>query len=1236
MFRKILGRKTDDEPKPVRANLGGASSMYFDKEKGRWRERGKEHLEVEEDDAPPPPMAKPKEPEEKKPEAEGSDGPPPPGAGAKKEGNYLDALIAPPNPYANRLNRSGPAPAKTPPVAMGAFGMPPARPAVDPATGDAAGDEPAPAEGDEGTAPAGAATDPFGPKAAVASNPFAPKGFGGGGAAAVATNPFAPRAFGGAGGAQRKPPKPVAGRANPFGAPVASPFGAAPEPAEAPAEDPEGPSEGTEEVARGRAPQPLSRQISGEARSASAEGDITNVPSGEEGGEGAGASLPPTPSKLSAHMPAYSPFVGQSRRPSGGMLQHPFAGQEDSAAGEGGLAPVEEPDSTLAEAPGDEVVAEPMPEEDAEGFAEQAPAPAPAQPLRTRASPFAAPGVVASPFGAVTSPFGVAPSAEPQGVEEPEEGESVDEFGEAQEQPQAQAVEEPERAESPAPEVAEAEEGEIEEEFAGAFAAEQEVSAAQPDEAAPANDGWGADLGDDVFDALEQEAARPPAPEVDDFDKAFGDAPEADDFDQAFGETPEAPGAPEEAVAAVEEPGAPEEPWGGALAEEVAAPDAAGDAADAWGDFDFDAVPDAPVSAPAPVMDGTGGDADAAPVEEPFAAQEQPEVSEEPEAARSDEGVAPEDVSQQEAMAEEQAEASKEEPPWGGNSESTSSWVMLQDPAATAPAHAQPVVEEKLAEAGAEALGLCTEELHPTPQDALEELFGAPPAATGPEEQRPIAEEEREAEEAVMPEAGGPTAQELELQRQLRAEREVNRALSERATAAESLAVQLQEQVKLAEDRASESDRRLEAAEATASQQSAASDEALRAEISKREAAERALDEERVRRESAEAALSGQQAMVSEEALKAETARREAAEQALAQERMDTEDQKQELSDKAEEAEQKCKLAEARAAELEAKIAAFEKEGTAKKEPQDRSQDIRMSNSPPPAQGDSGEEFNLPDFVWSCGNSEVMAFVHKLVEENERLKKQQPVVALDSKFDEARDSPIFDASATGNPDRAGAFASSITEHDGHQIKALMTLLEQHTESLKVCSQVCEAIESLTFTDNGNRTNIVQMGGVEAVIGMLRRFKDSDGSLLRPGMDALWNLTFEDEAVDRASDAGAPELVGELMRAHLDVPELQAGACAVLLNLAVREPNRWRIVQGGAAGLITAAMKRHENTEDVLEQGCQALYMLAYHPDLRPHVMASHGAEAAKIATSSKHVSGRAQKWGKFLQEVLDC
>ncbi|CAK0870892.1 unnamed protein product [Prorocentrum cordatum] len=118
-----------------------------------------------------------------------------------------------------------------------------------------------------------------------------------------------------------------------------------------------------------------------------------------------------------------------------------------------------------------------------------------------------------------------------------------------------------------------------------------------------------------------------------------------------------------------------------------------------------------------------------------------------------------------------------------------------------------------------------------------------------------------------------------------------------------------------------------------------------------------------------------------------------------------------------------------------------------------------------------------------------------------------------------------------------------------------------------------------------------------------------------------------------------------MQAHAGASELQGGACGVLLNLAEREKHRWKIESGGI-GMVAAAMQRHcqdIRDEEVLEQGCQALSgsrrpASASREDLRPHVLAASGRDAAALAASYAPPGGggcgRAQKMGRMLQEVL--
>lgn len=303
-----------------------------------------------------------------------------------------------------------------------------------------------------------------------------------------------------------------------------------------------------------------------------------------------------------------------------------------------------------------------------------------------------------------------------------------------------------------------------------------------------------------------------------------------------------------------------------------------------------------------------------------------------------------------------------------------------------------------------------------------------------------------------------------------------------------------------------------------------------------------------------------------------------------------------------------------------------------------------------PAKGEKlhstgSDEFNLPDFVWSCGNSEVMAFVQNLVAEVSELKRQQAAATPMRSSNDAYEAAAAEAAAAsvtshlldareGSVDRALASAGVIGDTNGHQIQPLLKLLVDHADNAQICSQACTALENMTFTDVEIRQTIVQHAGIEAIMNVMDLHKEAGDSVQRPAMDALWNLTFDDEAVDRVNNSDGIEHVVDAMRRHPDLAELQGSACAVILNLAVRDNIRTKIVQCGTLELINAAMQRHADNEEVLEQGCQALYMLAYHQELRPHVLAAKGDDAATLAASYKSGAGRAQKWGRWLQEVL--
>ncbi|OLP90373.1 Protein aardvark [Symbiodinium microadriaticum] len=203
--------------------------------------------------------------------------------------------------------------------------------------------------------------------------------------------------------------------------------------------------------------------------------------------------------------------------------------------------------------------------------------------------------------------------------------------------------------------------------------------------------------------------------------------------------------------------------------------------------------------------------------------------------------------------------------------------------------------------------------------------------------------------------------------------------------------------------------------------------------------------------------------------------------------------------------------------------------------------------------------------------------------------------------------------------------------EGKHIDSLIGLLGKHISNLAVCSQVCAALENLTFTDVDNQSRIVDLGGIELILKVLETYEDADGALLRPVVDSLWNLTFNAKAVERATATGGVRRVASVLAKNLATPEVLGGVCAVLLNLAVVDENRHQIVQCGGAESMVQAVKAHQGREEVVEHACQALYLLAYHTELRPSVVAANAAEAAALATTCG--GPRAPRWGRILEEA---
>ncbi|CAJ1395938.1 unnamed protein product [Effrenium voratum] len=253
----------------------------------------------------------------------------------------------------------------------------------------------------------------------------------------------------------------------------------------------------------------------------------------------------------------------------------------------------------------------------------------------------------------------------------------------------------------------------------------------------------------------------------------------------------------------------------------------------------------------------------------------------------------------------------------------------------------------------------------------------------------------------------------------------------------------------------------------------------------------------------------------------------------------------------------------------------------------------------------------------------------KILREETELKAK---AATDKREVEVKKAPVPSIKLEeATAESAIAFASP-RDLGGEHVADLLALLNKFQGQVQVVSKVCTALENLTFSDVDVLSAVVQGSGVEMLLSTLQLHEGEEAAMLRSAVDTLWNLTFDEKAVDRATASGAVERLAAVMAKHPTAAELQVGCCAVLLNLAVVEQNRYKIVQCGACSLLASAVETHNGSEEVVEHGCQALYMLAYHNELRPMVLASRGAEAASCAARCQ--GPQTQKWGRWLQEVL--
>jgi hypothetical protein len=207
------------------------------------------------------------------------------------------------------------------------------------------------------------------------------------------------------------------------------------------------------------------------------------------------------------------------------------------------------------------------------------------------------------------------------------------------------------------------------------------------------------------------------------------------------------------------------------------------------------------------------------------------------------------------------------------------------------------------------------------------------------------------------------------------------------------------------------------------------------------------------------------------------------------------------------------------------------------------------------------------------------------------------------------------------------FPTAAEENCSHHIRHLLSLIQSRPLDEETCAQVFQTLVDLTFFRKKRQT-IVQQGGVQAALEGLVNHKSS--SLLSLVMEALWNFTFDESAVELVVGFDGVQHIVGVMRQHASVAELQRVSCATLLNIATRADGRAQLVKTTAVDLIADAMRQHAGNEDVLQLCCQSLCLLTHHRDSRSSELPAKLLDAALLAASHEGADGRTRKWGQCL------
>mmetsp|Transcript_37952 Transcript_37952/g.65546 ORF Transcript_37952/g.65546 Transcript_37952/m.65546 type:complete len:638 (-) Transcript_37952:139-2052(-) len=149
-------------------------------------------------------------------------------------------------------------------------------------------------------------------------------------------------------------------------------------------------------------------------------------------------------------------------------------------------------------------------------------------------------------------------------------------------------------------------------------------------------------------------------------------------------------------------------------------------------------------------------------------------------------------------------------------------------------------------------------------------------------------------------------------------------------------------------------------------------------------------------------------------------------------------------------------------------------------------------------------------------------------------------------------------------------------------------LENHSEDENVLLHVTTAITNLTHNSMENRMRFVEIGGVELLISMMVRYKES-AKLQRQACWAVLSLCGTDEISRTVAQYGGDSAILNAMLYHRFDAGVQQFGCWALSNLAVSgEAVARAMKKKGAIEVCRIAIETHPKNAEVLRQARNAM------------------------------------------------